>query len=78
MGPTSPGHPSVSALGFEVPEPLDMTRVSLDDEHLLAPIKNMSHHGKMMSFHQRKLMPAEEVGEGGPTEMGFGSPHCPR
>lgn len=39
VGPPSPGHPSVSALGFEVPEPLDMTKVSLDDEHCLAPHK---------------------------------------
>lgn len=32
-----PGHPSVSVLGFKVLGLLDMTKVRLDDEHLLAP-----------------------------------------
>lgn len=41
--PTSPGHPSVSVPGFEVPEPLDITKVSWDTELLM---KNMSHHGR--------------------------------
>lgn len=44
-------------------------------------MKNMSHHGRIRSFHQRKLLLASRRGGRGwpgPADMGFRSPHCCR